>query len=182
MMGTRTRVSIEAFERFVQQPEHGDRQFELIGGEIVEVVSNNYSSAVAARLLVEIGMAVKRLDAGFVTGADGGYEIGSERYIPDVAYISRQRQPAPSREPYNPTPPDLAVEVLSPSNDDSDMRLKISNYLAASTTVWVVDPERQQVEVHLPGQPGRRYGLDDTLDGGAVLPGLSIPVRDIFPE
>ncbi|MEJ5197516.1 MAG: SdrD B-like domain-containing protein, partial [Anaerolineae bacterium] len=54
------------------------------------------------------------LVATTVTGADGGYRVGDERYIPDVAFVSQSRQPAPSRDAYNAIAPDLAVEVLSP--------------------------------------------------------------------
>ncbi len=61
------------------------------------------------------------------------------------------------------------------------MRVKVVNYLSVGTTVWVVDPDRQQVEVYVPGgQPMRKLGLDGVLEGGDVLPEFSVVVRDIF--
>jgi Uma2 family endonuclease len=175
------RATVEEFDQFVQLPENADRLFEYVGGEITEVVSNNYSSEIAARILIEIGIFVKNKNMGRVTGADGGYMVSGERYIPDVAFISREKQPEPSHEAYNPTPPDLAVEVLSPSNDLSDIRIKLVNYLNAGTVVWIVDPDKKQVEVYASGQ-AKKLGLNDTLDGGAVLPGFTLPVKEILPD
>lgn len=116
---------------------------------------------------------------GRVTGADGGYQIGEEDYIPDVAFMSAQRQPERPDAAYNPLPPDLVVEVISPTDRDTHLRWKVANYLHAGTTVWVIDPEAKQVEQYVPGaQPGI-FGMDDTIDGGDVLPGLSLPVKMI---
>jgi Uma2 family endonuclease len=61
------------------------------------------------------------------------------------------------------------------------LRVKVANYLAAGTLVWIVRPETKIVEVYAPGQPMRKVGVDGSLDGGDVLPGFSLPVRDIFP-
>ena len=176
-------ITAEEFERLALLPENADRRLELVGGDIVEVVSNNYSSMVAARILVKLGIFLESADiAGYLTGADGGYRVGDERYIPDVAFVSRSRQPAPSREAYNAIAPDLAVEVLSPSDQQDILRLKLVNYLAAGTTVWVVNPDNQTVEVYTPGQRAYRLGPADTLTGGDLLPGFALPVKDIFPQ
>jgi Uma2 family endonuclease len=175
------RATAEEFDRFVQLPENADRLFEYVGGEIIEVVSNNYSSEIAMLIGAAILAFAREKRPGRVTGADGGYMVSGERYIPDVAFISKEKQPEPSHEAYNPTPPDLAVEVLSPSNDLSDIRIKLVNYLNAGTVVWIVDPEKKQVEVYAPGQ-AKKLGLDGTLDGGDVLPGFTLPVKEIFPE
>jgi Uma2 family endonuclease len=174
--------TVEEFETFILQPENANRDFEYIGGRIVEVVSNNYSSEIGASLLTEVGHFVKSNHLGRVTGADGGYMVVGERYIPDVAYVSKDRQPKPSHEAYNPIRPDLAIEVLSPYNDPSEMRIKIVNYLRAGTTVWLVDPDKKRVEVYLPGQAPQTLELDGTLDGGSVLPGFKLAVSAIFPE
>ena len=176
-------ITVEEFERLAAQPQNADRRLEFVGGESVEVVSNNYSSVVAARVLFKLGVFLEGANvAGYLTGADGGYQIGDERYIPDAAFVSKARQPEPSRETYNPLAPDLAVEVISPSDDLNVLRVKVGNYLAAGTVVWVVRPEAKAVEVYAPGQPVRRLGADGTLDGGDVLPGLALPVKDLFPD
>jgi len=176
-------ITVEEFERLALQPENTDRRLEFVGGEINEVVSNSYSSLVAARILIRLGAFLEGANAvGYLTGADGGYQVGEERYIPDVAFVSKARQPQPSHETYNPLAPDLAVEVLSPSDQHDVMRLKLANYLAAGTVVWVVNPEAKTVEVYTPGKRAYRLGADGALDGGEVLPGLSLPVKDLFPD
>ncbi len=175
-------VTPEAFDRFVLLPENRDRNFELIAGEIVEVVSNSYSSEIAGIILGEFRAFIKGKDLGRVTGADGGYIVEGERYIPDVAYMSNARQPKRSYAAYNPIAPDLAVEVLSPTDNPDDLRLKIVNYLNAGTTLWIVNPPLKTVEVYVPGKPPRVLTVNDTLDGGAVLPGFTLPVKDVFPE
>lgn len=175
------RMSIEEFDRFVTLPENAERLFEYIGGEVVEVVSSQRASAIAYNIGFFIKLHLRTHDiAGLVTGADGGYMIAGERYIPDVAFVSRARQAEPSDQPYSPVPPDLAVEVLSPSNTPHEMRLKVVNYLAAGSVVWVVDPDRQAVEVYTPGRAGKTVHLDETLEGDEVLPGFALPVKDIF--
>ncbi|MCZ7541299.1 MAG: Uma2 family endonuclease [Anaerolineae bacterium] len=176
-------ITVEEFERLAAQPENADRRLEFVGGESSEVVSNSYSSLVAARILIKLGAFLEGANvAGYLTGADGGYQVGDERYIPDVAFVAKARQPEPSRETYNPLAPDLAVEVLSPSDQPDVMRLKLANYLAAGTVVWVVSPETRTVEVYTPGKRAYRLSADGTLDGGDVLPGLALPVKDLFPD
>jgi Uma2 family endonuclease len=170
------------FDQMIALPENVDKRLELIGSRVVEAVSNNYSSETAANLLAEIKVFAKRRSLGRVTGANGGYMVAGERYIPDVAFISFERQPEPSYAAYNPQPPDLVVEVLSPSDDEANLRIKIVNYLRVGTIVWVVDPVKKLVEVYVPDESPQTLAVNDILDGGSVLPGFEIPVNDIFPE
>jgi len=169
------------FEAWAQLPENAERRLELVMGEMRDVVSNNYASAVAARISGFLFVYLQKHPMGYLTGADGGYCVGDDRYIPDVAYISQQRQPQPSREAYNPQPPDLAVEVLSPSDDLHVVRRKVTNYLAVGVVVWLVLPEERAVEVYAPGQAVQRLGEKETLSGGELLPGFSLPIKEIFP-
>ncbi len=174
---------VEEFDRFADQPENSGRDFELIAGRIVEkIVSRPRQSAIAMRLGGFMSVFVSQHKLGRVTGADGGYRVGNERYIPDVAYISKARQPVQPDDAYNPLPPDLAVEVVSPSNTDDDIRIKIGNYIAAGTVVWLLDPDRQRVEVYQAGQPVTVLRLGATLDGGAVLPGFTLALADLFAD
>jgi hypothetical protein len=76
------RITPEEFERFIMLAENTDKRFELIGGEIVEVVSNSYSSECAANILILLGGFVKAHKSGRVTGADGGYIVSGGQYIP----------------------------------------------------------------------------------------------------
>jgi Uma2 family endonuclease len=176
-------VTLEEFEQFIGQPGNADRDFELIAGEIVEkMVSSRRSSAIGVLIAGLMAVHVRQRRLGYVTGADGGYQVGRERYIPDAAYISKARQPTQPGDAYNPQPPDLAVEVLSPSNDADEVRIKIANYLAAGTVVWAVHPDKQRSEVYRSGKPPEVLGIGDALDGGDVLPGFTLTVKDLFAD
>jgi len=181
-MAVQARVTVEEFEAIAELPENRDKRLEFIGGEIVEVVSNYYSSEIGATFLAEIKVYARVNKLGRVTGADGGYKVSGERYIPDVGFISSARQPKPSRESWNSNAPDLAVEVISPTDKPKDVTDKVMNYVAAGTVVWLVYPDEKQVKVYEPGQPVKTYTVKDELDGGRVLPGFKLSLKDVFVE
>ncbi|MBN8636673.1 MAG: Uma2 family endonuclease [Anaerolineae bacterium] len=173
------RMTVEDFDQFVELPENADKRYEFIGGEAVEVPSNAYSSYIVVRILWRLAMFVELNNLGYVTGEGGGYRVYGDRYAPDVAFLRKGK--TLSKQGYNPDPPDLAVEVLSPGNTESEMSLKVVNYMNDGATVWVVDYESKTVDVFVPGQKAVRLTEKDTLDGGTVLPGFTLPVKDIFP-
>ncbi len=175
-------LTVEDFDEFVNQPENADRLFEFIGREIVEVPSNPYSSYIASRFNRRLAAFVEDNNLGYVTGEQGGYQVSGERYAPDVAFISKERQPELARSGYNPNPPDLAVEVISPTDTRRNISIKVSNYLAAGTVVILVDPEETEISVHHPGQRVITLGQADTFDGGNILPGFKLAVKDILPS
>ncbi len=174
------KMTAAEFDQFVLRPENVARSFEYIGGEVVEVVSNQRSSMLAARINGFLFMYLLQNKIGFLTSSDGGYMIAGERYIPDVAFVSHARQPEPSVDAYSRIPPDLVVEVVSPSNTAQEMRVKVVNYLSVGTVVWVVEPDQQLVEVYMPGQPVDKIDVAGTLDGGSILPGFTLAVAAIF--
>lgn len=177
-------VTAEQFDAFIQRPDLGDSIYELIGGEIVERPSNPFASDIGQLIGFFIRLFIRQQNiAGFVTAADGGFWVMGERYAPDVAYISKARQPELARQGYNQNPPELAVEVVSDeanTEEQHNLRRKITNYLAAGTVVWVVFPVSQMVEVHAPGQPLKILRTNDILDGGDILPDFTLAVKDIF--
>ena len=82
-----------------------------------------------------------------------------------------------------PMAPDLAVEVLSPSDRMADALAKVAMYLQAGTQlVWLVNPTTRKVMVFRSEMDLVTLGESDTLDGGDVLPGFSVPVAEIFAE
>jgi Uma2 family endonuclease len=175
-------MSVQEFDKFVDQTDNLDRLFEFIGGEIVEVPSNPFVSKLSARMIGRLQLHMdEHDDPGHVTGEAGGYMVSGERYAPDVAYISKMRQPELAKTGYNPNPPELAVEIVSPTDDPDKLMIKIGNYLAAGTLVWVVyPPPKKQVAVYEPGQPVRLLNEQDTLELPDLLPGFTLPVSYIF--
>ena len=179
------RMTVEAFETFVQRSENTERDFEFIGGEIYEVPSNPFVSQISMEIAFHMKLYLRKSDIeGHLTGEAGGYMVAGERYAPDVAFISKARQPELVRKGYNPLPPNLVVEVISDHENAEErdkLRIKITNYLSAGVVVWVFNPFGKYAEVHQPGAPAQIITADGTLDGGDVLPGFRLELRDIFP-
>lgn len=103
---------------------------------------------------------------------------------PDVAFVRADRVPPGGFGPgWIPLAPDLAVEVLSPSETASDTEEKLADYRAAGTPLlWVVDPAKRLVTVYATDAPVRWLREGDTLDGGAVLPGFTLAVDALFED
>lgn len=182
---TKPKVTIEQFEEFINRPKNVDHMFEFVNGEIFDVPTNFYASKIATTILGYIFMYLAKNDIGHITGADGGFIISGERYAPDVAYTSYEKQPEATKSGYNPTPPDLAVEVISDPSSVSEqrkLRLKLSNYLADGVMVWAVNSDTRRVEVHQPSKSLREYDETETLIGGDILPNFTLAVKDIFSK
>jgi Uma2 family endonuclease len=178
-------MTAEAFDLFADQPENMDKILEFIGGEVVEVPSNPYASETGYNFGFAIKLHLKQRNLkGHVTGEAGGYKVYGERYAPHVGYVSAEKQLYLDQHGYNHLPPDLAVEVEFPTSAKSErqLRIKLANYLAAGTVIWVAYPETREVEIYVPGQPVKILGIDDTIDGGEVLPGFTLAVKDVFPD
>ena len=179
----RTKLTVEAFDKLAELPENAERLFEYIGGEAFEVPSNPYVSEIASTISFFLKLHLReRGIKGHITGEAGGYMVSGERYAPDVAFISAARQAELARSGYNPNPPELAVEVISPTDPEGKLSIKIANYLAAGTLVWLIWPADKQVQVYAPGQPVKVLGIEGVLDGSDILPGFTLPVRAIFEQ
>jgi Uma2 family endonuclease len=137
-----------------------------------------------ARMIVLLDEFVRRHGLGQVLG-DGGYLLARNPDTvrgSDISFVSRERWGAVTDlRRFFRGAPDLAIEILSPSNRAGEIHAKVADYLAAGTRlVWIVDPERHAVTVHRTLLAPRRLGAKDRLEGEDVLPGFAIPVASIF--
>lgn len=178
----KTQLTDADFERFIALPENADLRFEFIDGEIIKVPSNALSSEIAILIAAALLAFVRPRKLGRVTGEGAGYIIAGRKLSPDVAFVAADRQERLAPEGYNPIAPDLAVEVISPTDRQPAIRRKLAIYAEANVLVWLVDPQHKRVEVYAPDQPVAIVPVDGTLDGGNVLTDFSLPIRDIFPE
>lgn len=175
-------LTIDLFEQFIAQSEYAERRFELIDGEVIDVPSNPLSSQIAMFIVASLVAFVRPRGLGHITGEAAGYIIGGNVISPDIAFVSAARQERLAEKGYNPIPPDLAVEVISPTDEQPDIRRKLSIYAGAGVLVWLVYPQRKVAEVYPPDAPVQIMDINGALEGGAVLPGFTLPVREIFPE
>ena len=176
----------EQFELLINAPENADKWFEMLRGIIYEVVMPTPIHAFIASLIYRfIANFLDTHPLGFAY-ADGCmfYLPNGDHFIPDAAFVSKEHAPIiPSR--YD-IAPDLAVEVISPSNKPDDMLLKIEGYIECGTRlVWAIYPEEKLVRVWRSDGKGRasvqKLDLNGVLDGEDVLPGFKLAIKDIFP-
>lgn len=163
------------------------RKFELVDGTLVEKVMGQREAFVA----MEIGFAMKEWNRaagnrGMILGADGPFHLMRKLVrIPDVSFTNWDRLPG-RHVPTQPVPdvsPDLAVEVLSEANTREEMERKLKEYfLSEVSVVWFVDPEKRTVRVYTSPDDVTELKESDTLDGGDVLPGFSVPVARLFAD
>ena len=165
---------------------HEGRLCELVDGVLVEKGMGFLESYLAGALIEILRGFVKPRHLGLVTAPDGMVRLapGLVR-IPDVAFVSWARLPS-RRVPREPIPdlaPDLAVEVLSESNTADEMARKRREYFAAGVRlVWQVAPLARTVEVYTAPEQVMLLREEDTLEGGEVLPGFALPLRECFAE
>ena len=166
-----------------EMPDDG-KIYELHNGVLVEVAGSKYrQTRLAAWIIILIGnFLLDRKLGGAVTGADGAAELNEyNTRIPDVGYITAERAQNQPEDSYLQGAPDLAVEVVSPSNTDLEMQQRAGEYLGAGARlVWIVNPIKQTIDVYRPGGARTVLGRDGVLDGGDVLPGLALNVQQIF--
>src|SRR5215208_6406236 len=170
-------ITIDEFERTAL-----DGRWELIDGEPVEMTpSADESSSIGATILGFLAQYVRESRLGRLYGADGGFVLFPDRAtvrVSDAAFVRADRAPqGEARKSFPRLAPDLVVEVLSPSDRASEVVAKLEMYQEAGVPlIWLVDPDNETVTIIAAGQPTRVLKQGDTLDGGDVLPGFTVPV------
>lgn len=159
--------------------------YELVrGAPTTRAVASGLAVAVTARLMLRLCCFVDEHEAG-ACGAAGGFQLsrGPDTVrVPDVWFVRAARVPADGLpETFWPGAPDLAAIVLSPSDHFVEVMQAVLDYLEAGTPlVWVLDPHARSAAVFR-AEESLTF-LDDNADlhGEDVLPGFSLPVRELF--
>ena len=164
--------------------DHSDRLYELVDGVLVEKVMGVPQSHVAAQLIGHLTRFVEEHDLGFVTAPDGTLRLmpGLVR-IPDVAFVSWDRLPGKfvPNEAIPDLAPDLAVEMLSETKTKEEMERKLKDYFFAGVRlVWYIDLNKRTADVYTAPDQGATLTEGQSLDGGDVLPGFRLPLRQLF--
>lgn len=162
-----------------------EQNFELVNGLLVERAMGSLSSWVGGHVLYILTEYCRRHRLGWVWPADNGFKCFADPDTvrkPDVSFVRFGR--LPGEQPptgYVTLAPDLAVEVISPTERAYSVDEKVADYLGAGVPlVWVINPVARTVRVHRPGKPGVILGEADELTGEHVLPGFRCAVADLF--
>jgi len=174
-------MTAEELERF----DLPGKSTELVRGRlIVREPPSAYHGHVAAKLLFLLGQHVYGRDLGWLFSQDTGFKIESDPdtvRAPDVAFVSKERQPAIPRRGYAPFAPELAAEVLSPDDRPGEVLSKVGDWLDAGVhIVWVIDPARREARIYRADGTQSTIGESNALDGETVLPGFSCRLADFL--
>jgi Uma2 family endonuclease len=177
-----TQLHTMTADELLAMPDDGIRR-ELVEGELREMSpAGGDHGEVGMRLTWRLAQHVESGGLGVSYTSDTGFRLARDPdtvRCPDISFVSQAR--------YVPTKgvvegaPDLAVEIVSPTDRYDEVLDKVHDYLNAGTRmVVVVHPPKRTVTVYRPRGTALVLTENDVLEGGDVVPGWQIPVRDIF--
>ena len=155
--------------------------YEYVKGKLIPMAPPTIEHGeISMNLGFLLGLHVRENQLGRLYPADTDFKLGDRLVKPDVAFVSSARLPADKRKAFS-IPPDLAVEVLSPSDIQYRVLEKVFAYLDAGTRlVWVVEPVGQTVTVYRSKADIKTLTYEDTLTGEDVVEGFSCQVAQLF--
>jgi Uma2 family endonuclease len=164
----------------------GDR-YELVNGELITVGNSGMEHGNLGAFLcglLEIYARRTKLGATFDSSTAFTMKTGNKR-SPDVSFVVKDRLQGLKKLPkgFFQGAPDLAVEIISPSNTFDEIHSKIVEYFeSGSQLVWVIHPDEESILIYHKPQPDKLLQLSDTLDGETVVPGFTLLVADLFAD
>ncbi len=180
MIDTTKNYSIEEYLRL---PDDGKR-YELVKGELVEMAGPSGRHGI---IIFSLGGILKTfLDKNpYGVGLSGtAFVIDAINHIarvPDLAFVTTARAAGVNYDEAFPKPPDLAIEVMSPTDKWSQVVDKVNEYQQAGVPlVWVIDPFDKGVFVYELHKSRKALNREDELDGGEILPGFKLEVSKLF--
>ena len=169
----------------LRMPDDGFR-YELVEGNLRErAPAGHQHGRVAINVSTPLAQHVKANNLGVVYAAETGFKLASNPdtvRAPDVAFVRRERvESVGDSEGFWPGAPDLAVEVVSPGDRYTDVEEKVFDWLdAGARLVIVANPRKRLVTVYRSLTDVVVLTEADVLDGGDVVPGFAMSVKDIF--
>lgn len=139
---------------------------------------------IASNILLFIAIFVREHKLGKTYAAETGFVLARNPdtvRAPDAAFVREERLADQPKTGFFEGAPDLAVEVISPSETVDDVENKVIDYLEAGTTaVWLIYPRTQTLTIYRSLTNVEILTIADTLTGGDLLPGFSVSLKEIF--
>ncbi len=173
-------------EELLRLPMGMGERYELVAGEFkIMSPAGSRHGRIVSRVNSLVEQAVRRGRLGATFGAETGFVLSHNPdtvRAPDVAFVAAARLPAGDLpDGYFRGAPDLAVEVVSPSEAAADIQSKVTEYFeAGGRQVWIVYPNTLQVVIFRSARESMALLAEDTLDGGDLLPGFACRVAELF--
>lgn len=165
-----------------EMPRDG-RKYELVNGELAISATGMRHEAVAVELVVAIGSYLKEKQSGNVYASGVGYKLPNGDVLsPDVSFVATAKLPQGEEpEGFGKFSPDLAIEIVTPSDSMYAIEDKVEIYLKYGTQlVWVINPYLRKVTIHRADGTIAVVRAEGTLDGESVLPGFFCKMQDIL--
>ncbi len=176
-------MTVKEFIAFTLLPENEGRHFELIDGEIIEKMPTQLHALIANLFNAVLYLYFQRNPIGWAF-SELRINLPNDDLndtIPDISVVLKAGREFNPNEPLT-FMPDLAIEIKSPTDSLIKMRKKANYYLEnGSKVVWLVDTQRQKVEVYTVDDT-EILGSNDSLDGGDLLPDFKLPVSDLWKQ
>ena len=165
-------------EEFLENDLEG---YEYVKGELVPMPpATMIHGEISINIIRYLDAYVHEHQLGRLYTAETTFQLDDRVVKPDIAFVSTDRLPE-NREKASPVPPDLAVEVVSPSDKHYDVTKKALAYLKAGTRlVWVIEPVAKTVMVYRSENDSTVLNYEDTLTGENIVPGFACPVAKLF--
>ena len=184
-----TRKTLLTADEFFRLYSHLERRYELVDGEVVEMAPVNEQHGNVAFKISGAFYVYSRTHGVGSGGVETGYRVSQNPDTvrgPDISFnLSSRDVGEPARMGFVPGAPDIAVEVVSPSNTTTEMERKVGEYLAAgSQRVWVVYPSTvgalSSVVIYRSDGAVQTFTGDEVITDEELLPGFSLPLSEIF--
>ena len=163
-------------------------RYEIVNGELIDMGNSGAKHGyVCSILMILLGGYVRlhKLGAMFDSSTAFKMKSGNKR-SPDISFMAKERLQGLDDIPdgFLEGAPDLAVEILSPSNTVEEIDQKLIEYFDnGSRLVWVINPKQNYILVYRNGQePDRLLKSNDSLDGEEIVPGFNLPVVELFQK
>lgn len=166
-------------EEFLHLPDDG-RKYELVDGEVKEAPAGVKHDVIALRLGAKLLACAG--EKAYVAGSQAGFRMVSGNLrSPDVSVILKESLPGGQLpEGFGERAPDLAIEVVSPTEDLPDLLRKVAEYFASGARqVWLLFPEKQEVMVYRSPFDMQVFHAEDELTGGEILPEFQAKVSEL---
>lgn len=161
--------------------------YELVNGELIDMGNSGMEHGYLASILSFYlsGYIISR-KLGVICDSSTAFTMKSgNKRSPDLSFVAKERLQGLKRLPkgFLVGAPDLAVEVILPSNTFEEIHNKLVEYFdSGAKLVWVINPDEQSVLVYRQPQPDKLLKLTDSLDGEEVIPGFTLPLAELFAE
>ena len=165
-------------EEFLENDLEG---YEYVKGELVPMSPPSMEHGeISVNVIRYLDQYVYAHQLGRVYTAETTFQLDDRLVKPDVAFVSTERLPE-NRRKGSPVPPDLAIEIVSPTDKQYDVIEKAFAYLKAGTRlVWVIEPVAKTVMVYRSETDFTLLSSEDTLTGEDVVEGFTCSVAEFF--